>query len=360
MRDLFARAWFWIDDNIVKAILTAIILVILVAVLWPLSVIQIPAGHVGVLWSRFFGGTDLSRVYAEGTRVILPWDTMNIYDTRFQLRTEDYDVLSVDGLRSKVTVAFRYRANPERANLLHKLIGPDYVSILLSKDIGSQARHVFARYKPEEAFTTQRSVIEEFIFQEVQRDLAKDFAEADIGRLHLVDLDEVMVVGIELPQSVAESIERKNEEYHRAQQYVFKLEVERREAERKEIEAKGIRTFQDIVKDGLTDHYLRWRGIEATMALAQSPNAKMVVMGSGPTGLPILLGNMGDSPAAVAGEAVNPSPAATAPQRVEMPLPAGAVPTLPRAATAPVADKKAEPSKAVIPPGPAAAPPPAK
>jgi regulator of protease activity HflC (stomatin/prohibitin superfamily) len=360
MRDLFTRIWFWIDDNIVKAILSAIILVIVVVVLWPLSVIQIPAGHVGVLWSRFFGGTDLSRVYAEGTRVILPWDTMTMYDTRFQLRTEDYDVLSVDGLRSKVTVAFRYRAHAEHANLLHKLVGPDYVSILLSKDIASQARHVFARYKPEEAFTTQRAVIEADIFQAARHDLKKDFAEADVGRPQLVDLNKVMVVGIEFPQSVAESIERKSEEFHRAQQYVFRLEVERREAERKEIEAMGIRTFQDIVKDGLTDHYLRWRGIEATMALAQSPNAKMVVMGSGPTGLPILLGNMADGPTAAAGDAANTSTVTTAPQRTEPRLVGGTAATLPRTTTAPVTDNKAEPPMTAIPPTPAAVPPAAK
>ncbi|MBP7063498.1 prohibitin family protein [Ferrovibrio sp.] len=295
MRDFLARAWFWIDENIVKAILTVIFVAILVVVLWPLSVIYIPAGHVGVLWSRFSGGTDMSKVYAEGTRVILPWDTMTIYDARFQLQTEDFDVLSVDGLRSKVSIAFRYRIHADYANLLHKLIGPDYVKVLLSNDIGSQARHVFARYKPEDAFTVQRSAIEDFIFQESRRDLNKEFGQVGIGRLKLIELDEVMLVGIELPKSVAESIERKNEEYHRAEQYTFKLEVERREAQRKEIEARGIRTFQDIVKDGLTDHYLRWRGIEATTSLAQSPNAKMVIMGSGPTGLPILLGNMTDS-----------------------------------------------------------------
>ena len=37
--------------------------------------------------------------------------------------------------------------------------------------------------------------------------------------------------------------------------------------------------------------YLRWRGIEATLALAQSPNTKIVIIGSGKDGLPIILGN---------------------------------------------------------------------
>ncbi|HLJ64022.1 MAG TPA: hypothetical protein VKT70_07950, partial [Stellaceae bacterium] len=63
-------------------------------------------------------------------------------------------------------------------------------------------------------------------------------------------------------------------------------------SERKTIEAKGIREFQDIVKDGITDRYLMWKGIDATLQLAQSPNSKVIVIGSGPNGLPILLGNL--------------------------------------------------------------------
>ena len=70
----------------------------------------------------------------------------------------------------------------------------------------------------------------------------------------------------------------------------FVLLKEEREAERKVIEAEGIRKFQQIVSAGLTKDFLRWKGIEATQLLANSPNAKVVVIGSGADGLPIILG----------------------------------------------------------------------
>jgi hypothetical protein len=57
------------------------------------------------------------------------------------------------------------------------------------------------------------------------------------------------------------------------------------------IEANGIAAFQRTVSKGISDSYLRWQGINATLALAQSPNTKIVIIGSGKDGLPIILGN---------------------------------------------------------------------
>ena len=62
-------------------------------------------------------------------------------------------------------------------------------------------------------------------------------------------------------------------------------------SDRKRIEAQGIADFQKIVAQGLSDQYLRWKGIEATEKLANSTNAKVVIVGSGSDGLPIILGN---------------------------------------------------------------------
>jgi regulator of protease activity HflC (stomatin/prohibitin superfamily) len=63
----------------------------------------------------------------------------------------------------------------------------------------------------------------------------------------------------------------------------------RQEAERKRIEAKGLADSQKIISDGLTNKVLQLRTIEATEKLAQSPNSKIIVVGSGNSGVPILL-----------------------------------------------------------------------
>ena len=50
-----------------------------------------------------------------------------------------------------------------------------------------------------------------------------------------------------------------------------------------------------MVSQGISDSYLRWRGIEATLQLSQSTNSKVVIIGSAKDGLPLILGNM-DAP----------------------------------------------------------------
>jgi hypothetical protein len=113
-------------------------------------------------------------------------------------------------------------------------------------------------------------------------------------------LYDVLVTGIELPAAIVAAINRKTEQYYIAEEYKFRVEREKRESERKKIEAEGIRDFQQTVSQGISESYLRWRGIEATLQLSQSTNAKVVVIGSGKDGLPIILGNV-DTPAPPAG-----------------------------------------------------------
>ena len=112
-----------------------------------------------------------------------------------------------------------------------------------------------------------------------------------------VILYDTLVYGIELPVLVVNAINRKIEQYYISEEYKFRVERERRESERKKIEAEGIREFQQIVSQGISDSYLRWRGIEATLQLSQSTNSKVVIIGSAKDGLPLILGNMDASPA---------------------------------------------------------------
>jgi hypothetical protein len=105
-------------------------------------------------------------------------------------------------------------------------------------------------------------------------------------------LFDTLVYGIELPELVVNAINRKTEQYYISEEYKFRVEREKRESERKKIEAEGIHEFQQIVSQGISDSYLRWRGIEATLQLAQSTNSKIVIIGNAKDGLPVILGNL--------------------------------------------------------------------
>ena len=63
------------------------------------------------------------------------------------------------------------------------------------------------------------------------------------------------------------------------------------EADRKSIEAYRYCKLNRIISASLTDKILQQKGIDATLVLAESPNAKVVVIGSVKDGLPLILGN---------------------------------------------------------------------
>jgi len=99
----------------------------------------------------------------------------------------------------------------------------------------------------------------------------------------------VMLRKIALPDKVKNAIEAKLEAAQQSEQMQFVLEKERQEADRKRIEAKGVSDFQTIVSQSINANLLQWKGIEATEALAKSQNAKIVVIGAGKNGLPVIL-----------------------------------------------------------------------
>ena len=145
----------------------------------------------------------------------------------------------------------------------------------------SVSREVFAKYLPEEINTSKREEIQIEIQDRLREKLVSNY----------IQLNDVLIRNIRLPQTLEEAIERKLQQEQESLEYEFRLEKETKEAQRKRIEAEGIRDFQEIVSEGISDELLRWKGIEATQKLAESPNSKVVVVGSGDDGLPIILGN---------------------------------------------------------------------
>src|SRR5262249_27757156 len=157
-------------------------------------------------------------------------------------------------------------------------------------------------YTAEQVYSTARQEIQEKIRSLAEARLSEKMmereGEGESYRISLKDtivLYDTLVQGIELPQVVAAAINRKTEQYYIAEEYKFRVEREKRESERKKIEAQGIRDFQQIVSQGISDSYLRWRGIEATLQLSQSTNSKVVIIGNARDG--VILGNLDGQPA---------------------------------------------------------------
>lgn len=264
-----------------KLILFGVGFILLFVILTNTTFLTIDAGNRGVLFRRFGGGLDKEHVYDQGFHVVMPWNKMFIYDVRINESFETMEVLSSNGLTIKVELSYRFSPDPQMIGYLHDLIGPEYLERIIKPEIRSATREVIGKYLPEELYSTKREAIQDEIFT-VTSDAIKE---------KFLALDAVLIREVALPPTLQASIEAKLTTEQESLQYEFRLEKERKEAERKIIEAKAKAEANRILSASLSDKILQDKGIEATLQLANSPNSKVIVVGGGDKGLPLILGN---------------------------------------------------------------------
>ena len=262
--------------NIAIAVISVILLIILISK----SALTINAGENGVIFRTFGSGINADeKPLGEGFHLIAPWNKVFIYSIKLNEKSEEMLVLSSNGLEIKVDVSAWYRPLPDKLPYLVKEIATDYEGTIVIPAMRSAARSVIGRYTPEEIYSTKRDAIQDEIFTETKRILEQKY----------VSLDRALIRSVILPETIKKAIESKLEQEQLALEYQFKLERAKKEAERQRIAAEGEAVANKIINSSLTDNLLKMRGIEATIKLSESDNAKTVIIGSGKDGLPLIL-----------------------------------------------------------------------
>jgi regulator of protease activity HflC (stomatin/prohibitin superfamily) len=237
----------------------------------------IPAGHVGVV--DFLGNVS-DNTLKPGINLVNPMATVVKFDARTQELKETMNVPSKEGLTVTLEISLLYSLSFEYANRIYKTVGENYVETILVPQFRSVVRGVTANYDAKALYTAER----ETLASRIETELSK------LVKSRGITLEAAALRQITLPPGLTASIEEKLKADQESQRMQFVLLKESQEAERKRIEAKGIADFQDIVSKGISEQVLKWKGIEATEKLAASPNTKIVIIGSGKEGLPIILG----------------------------------------------------------------------
>lgn len=238
---------------------------------------QIPAGHVGVV--DFFGIVS-EKTLRSGINPVNPMANVIKVSIQTQEHKETMQVLSREGLTIGLEVSALYRLNPDSAASVYKTVsGGDYETVILIPQFRSICRAVTASFQASALYSTER----ERLGASIQEELAK--AVSPRG----VTIESAPIRNVALPSQLTEAIEQKQRADQESQRMEFILTKEKQEADRKRIEAQGIADFQRIVAAGISEQLLRWKGIEATLKIAESNNSKVIIIGSGKDGLPIIL-----------------------------------------------------------------------
>lgn len=254
-----------------------LVLLLLAVALLGRSIRIIPAGSVGVV--DLFGRVS-AQTLKSGIQFVNPFARVVTMSIKTQELKEVMDVPSKEGLTMNVECSVLFHLDPEQAADVYRTIGQEYVAVILEPQFRSVTRGVTAGFEAKALYTSER----EHLAQVITADLQKLLGPRGVL------IESTPLRRLTLPQRITAAIEEKLSADQESQRMEFVLLKEKQEAERKRIEASGVADFQRIVAQGISPELLRWKGIEATTKIAESSNSKVIVIGAGKDGLPLILG----------------------------------------------------------------------
>jgi len=241
------------------------------------SVQVVPANHVGIF--------DLFGIVREeplrsGLHFVNPLANVHVVSCKTELQDHKAVVPSKEGLNVEVHFGVQYHLDEAQAVDLYKTVGLEYVDKLVQPQVKAAVRKATSTRDAKALYTSEREQVKTDILQILNDSLNP----------RGIVVEDVPLKQIVLPAKLSAAIESKLQMEQESQRMDFVLAKEQQEAKRKQIEAQGISDFQRIVSNGIDERLLRWKGIEATVELSKSPNAKVIVVGQGKDGLPLILG----------------------------------------------------------------------
>jgi regulator of protease activity HflC (stomatin/prohibitin superfamily) len=270
------------DRRKLRGILVALIVFLPVFMLWGSLTVTVPSGYAGLTFHTFDEGVNPEEApLKSGFHFKAPWNKVYKYEIRQTEQMEALEVLSSNLLKINMDMTVFTQPQYDKLGYLEIQRGRDFEEKVIRPAMRSVAREVIAKYLPEEFNTTKREQIQ----LEIKEQLASKLVD------NYIQLNDVLIRNIQLPVTLEKAIERKLQQEQESLEYKFRLEKAEKEADRLRIEAAGIRDFEEIISKGLSEKLLKWKGIEATKEIAKSNNSKVVIVGGGEGGLPIILGN---------------------------------------------------------------------
>jgi len=245
-------------------------------ILYPLVSLRIvPAASVGVVSTL---GAVQEGSLPSGIHVVNPFASVAVFSARTMLLEEHSNVPTEVGLNVQLDVGMLYHIDPEKAHMIYTGLGEAYEDTFLKPQLASILRGVTGAVQPEALYTSTRSELQDKLTSLMATEL----------KPRGIIVENVLFKDLTLPQTLKTSIETKTAAQQEAERLTFVIQRETQEAERKKIEAGGIKDFQNIVSEGISDQLLQWKGIEATERMINAKNAKIIMMGNSKVSLPML------------------------------------------------------------------------
>ena len=254
-----------VNQNAIKLVLGAIIVLIIIGVVASSSVKIVDAGNRGIL--THWNAVDLtSAPLDEGIHFVIPFQDDIV---QMEVRTLKYDTstrsASQDLQTVQTTVTVNYHPDTEKVHYLYKEIGLSYENRVIQPAIDETVKQVSANYNAEELIT-KRPLVKADIENAIRDRLNQFYIETEV----------ISITDFEFSPLFAKAIESKVEAEQKAQKAendLIRIEVEARQLEAQAVgtaaaniaEAQGEAEAISIINNALSNnpYYLEWLKTQA-------------------------------------------------------------------------------------------------
>lgn len=279
------------NKKVVGVIVGLAILLLFITIISMATFIIIEPGQRGVIFRPWTSGLDKENIYVEGVHIVAPWNSLEVYDVKEQsieFSNEgsqtgesfgELDVLDKNGLTIEVEVTVRFHPMYDKIGYIHEQFGQGYPAKLVIPEVRSAVRKIMGKYTAEEIYSTKRQELEDQIIKETSEVLSKNN----------IKMTALLIRSIVIPPELKKAIETKQTRQQEALALEYDIQKEEKEKQRKITEAEGIAAYNNIINASMSDKVITYEGIQATLKLAESQNSKVIVIGGGGNGLPLIL-----------------------------------------------------------------------
>ena len=289
--------------SVLGAALTTLFSIIAVVLITGSISAMVAKGRIGVV--DVLGAVRTENVLREGFHFVAPWESVTQKTIQLvkveQTGEKSITALAANVLEITIDVVALIRMRPEHGwCVVQRLQNGEWTPLVIAV-LRTVVREAAARHDTEALVTSARGAFRDDVQQTLEARVRTMLRGAECPD-NTLTIESVGIRKITLPDLVREAVEKRNAAQQNVERMTHVLASEHKEAQRKEIEAGGIAKFEAIVAGGISENLLRWKGIDATKELAGSTNAKIIVIGGGSSGLPVI------SPGGARGEGTNALP----------------------------------------------------
>jgi hypothetical protein len=150
--------------------------------------VEIKSNERGVMFKKFDGGLDTSKVYNPGKYNIPDYDRIIIYSIDSKIEVEYFVITSKDEIQMKVGIEHKFKLISKKIPLLHKYIGKGYHKFVVIREIEAVVTDYFKNILSNDILLYEDKEYGKELFTKAKKSIGEKYVDLESLKINNVTL----------------------------------------------------------------------------------------------------------------------------------------------------------------------------